>query len=199
MAFARPALSPAVTAFLARRGEGQGLLIDGEWSGEGGETFATLDPALGEQIGVLPRGGAAEIDAAVAAARRALKVWKCSAIDINSYQFKEEVGHCRVPKGYTKDKELANWVRNQRLEEANMRKGKKTRMTQERLQALQDIGFKWSAPTPSRKNKDNTAENAADTTNQQQPVAKTEGTDSDGPTKETETAPAEPPQECVEV
>lgn len=78
MAFSRPPLSPSVTAFLARRGQGQGLLIDGEWLGEGSETFATLDPALGEQIGVLPRGGAAEVDAAVAAARAALAGWKAT-------------------------------------------------------------------------------------------------------------------------
>jgi len=75
-------------------------------------------------------------------------------------KFKEELGHCRVPKGYSKDKELANWVRNQRLEEANMKRGKKTRMTQERIQALEELGFKWSSPTKSRsrKNKKKKAE-----------------------------------------
>ena len=78
MAFARPPLSDSVTAFLARRGQGQGLLIGGEWTGGQGETFATVDPAIGDQIGVLPRGGAPEIDAAVAAARAALAGWKAT-------------------------------------------------------------------------------------------------------------------------
>ncbi len=78
MAFARPPLSDSVTAFLARRGQGQGLLIGGEWTGGQGETFATVDPAIGDQIGVLPRGGASEIDAAVAAARAALAGWKAT-------------------------------------------------------------------------------------------------------------------------
>jgi hypothetical protein len=36
-------------------------------------------------------------------------------------------------QGYTHDPELANWVRNQRLEHANMNKGKKSRMTKERF------------------------------------------------------------------
>ncbi|KAG7369107.1 helicase domain protein [Nitzschia inconspicua] len=65
-------------------------------------------------------------------------------------KFKEIVGHCRVPKGYNKDPELANWVRNQRLEEANLRKGKKSRMTPERYTKLTELGFVWSVPVPAR-------------------------------------------------
>jgi hypothetical protein len=65
-------------------------------------------------------------------------------------QFAEEYGHCKVPKGYNKDPELANWVRNQRLEYANMQRNKKARMTQDRLYLLKGIGFRWSTPMPSR-------------------------------------------------
>lgn len=66
-------------------------------------------------------------------------------------QFKKEHAHCRVPKGYDKDWELANWVRNQRLEQANLNKqGKKSRMTPERYELLNELGFKWSSPTPAR-------------------------------------------------
>ena len=68
-------------------------------------------------------------------------------------QFKEEIGHCRVPKGYSKDPELANWVRNQRLEQANYEKKKKSRMTPDRFKLLDEMGFKWSSPTPSRSRK----------------------------------------------
>jgi Helicase associated domain len=68
-------------------------------------------------------------------------------------QFKEEIGHCRVPKGYSKDPELANWVRNQRLEQANFEKKKKSRMTPDRFKLLDELGFKWSSPTPSRSRK----------------------------------------------
>eukprot|EP00429_Kryptoperidinium_foliaceum_P007691 CAMPEP_0176009660 /NCGR_PEP_ID=MMETSP0120_2-20121206/4364_1 /TAXON_ID=160619 /ORGANISM="Kryptoperidinium foliaceum, Strain CCMP 1326" /LENGTH=326 /DNA_ID=CAMNT_0017342461 /DNA_START=16 /DNA_END=996 /DNA_ORIENTATION=- len=59
-------------------------------------------------------------------------------------KYKEAEGHCKVPKGYMKDIELANWVRNQRLEHANKLKGKKSRMTDERFRRLDDLGFKWS-------------------------------------------------------
>jgi len=59
-------------------------------------------------------------------------------------KFKEEVGHCKVPKGYAKDTELANWVRNQRLEQANFKKNKKSRMTQGRYEKLTTLGFRWS-------------------------------------------------------
>ncbi|WP_458766253.1 phenylacetaldehyde dehydrogenase StyD [Cupriavidus basilensis] len=48
------------------------MLIDGEWrQAESGETFAVFDPATGEEIARVPAGGAADIDAAVAAAGRA--------------------------------------------------------------------------------------------------------------------------------
>jgi len=71
-------------------------------------------------------------------------------------------GHCKVPKGYLKDPELANWVRNQRLEYANMQRQNRSRMTQDRLERLNAIGFIWSASTASatgisRKRKSKTA------------------------------------------
>jgi hypothetical protein len=55
-----------------------------------------------------------------------------------------------VLQGYTKDPELANWVRNQRLEHANMIKGKKSRMTEDRFKKLDEAGFKWSTTTPTK-------------------------------------------------
>jgi hypothetical protein len=59
--------------------------------------------------------------------------------------FKTEHGHCMVPKGYKEDKELANWVRNQRLEYHNLETNKKCRMTTERKDSLNSIGFQWNA------------------------------------------------------
>ncbi len=50
------------------------LLIDGSWGGaSSGKTFATLNPATEETIAEVAEAGAADIDAAVAAARQALK------------------------------------------------------------------------------------------------------------------------------
>ena len=49
------------------------LLIGGEWGGASkGKTFATLNPATEETIAEVAEAGAADIDAAVASARRAL-------------------------------------------------------------------------------------------------------------------------------
>ena len=48
------------------------MLIDGEWvESRSGETFETHDPATGEVLATVPKGNAEDIDAAVAAARRA--------------------------------------------------------------------------------------------------------------------------------
>ncbi|WP_439111331.1 aldehyde dehydrogenase family protein [Lentibacter sp.] len=52
-------------------------LIDGAWvAPEGGQVLPLLNPSTGEQIGEIARGQAADVDAAVAAARRAFEgVW----------------------------------------------------------------------------------------------------------------------------
>jgi aldehyde dehydrogenase (NAD+) len=56
---------------------GRTILIDGEWRPAAtGDTIPVVDPSTGERFGELARGGAAEIDAAVSAARRAFEtVW----------------------------------------------------------------------------------------------------------------------------
>lgn len=68
-------------------------------------------------------------------------------------QFREEHGHCRVPKNYSKDVELSNWVRNQRLEYCNLQNGKRSRMTPDRFELLDSLGFRWSISMPSRNSK----------------------------------------------
>ncbi|MBL0923133.1 MAG: aldehyde dehydrogenase family protein, partial [Sphingomonadaceae bacterium] len=74
MQITRPALSPAAQAFVDRKDFG--LCIDGEWKpASGGATFPTVDPATGETTAEIARGQAADVDRAVAAARRALPGW----------------------------------------------------------------------------------------------------------------------------
>ncbi len=54
-----------------------GHFIDGEWHAPaGGEYFDTLNPATGDALGQVAQGNAADIDAAVKAARRALPAWQ---------------------------------------------------------------------------------------------------------------------------
>src|SRR5262245_22564854 len=51
-------------------------LIGGEWTGAAsGETMAVLNPATEETIAEVPQSGAADVDAAVAAAKAALPEW----------------------------------------------------------------------------------------------------------------------------
>jgi malonate-semialdehyde dehydrogenase (acetylating)/methylmalonate-semialdehyde dehydrogenase len=50
--------------------------IDGQWvSSAGGETLDVLNPATGQQIASVPLSTAADVEAAIAAARRALPAW----------------------------------------------------------------------------------------------------------------------------
>jgi hypothetical protein len=55
-------------------GAPKGMLIDGEWAqAESGETFETVNPATGSVIATVASGGPADVDRAVAAARRAFE------------------------------------------------------------------------------------------------------------------------------
>lgn len=61
--------------------------------------------------------------------------------------YKLEFGDCNVPKSYKKDKSLHAWVRSQRdakkMLDQDMKRPGRDRMTQERLEALNSIGFQW--------------------------------------------------------
>ncbi len=71
VATAHGRLSAAARAFIARPHK---LLINGEWvAAKSGKTFAVFDPANGQQIAQVAEGGAADVDAAVTAARRAFE------------------------------------------------------------------------------------------------------------------------------
>lgn len=79
MTIVRPDLGPATTAFLARRGTGDGLLIDGEWhAAENAATLATLDPATGTETARIAEASARDVDAAVGAARAAFDGWRAT-------------------------------------------------------------------------------------------------------------------------
>src|SRR5436190_4033207 len=66
---------PAVSEFLSKP---RRMLIGSEWrEAASGEWIETPDPATGKTIGRFPAGGAADVDAAVVAARKAFKgAWK---------------------------------------------------------------------------------------------------------------------------
>ncbi|NLM21623.1 MAG: aldehyde dehydrogenase [Peptococcaceae bacterium] len=52
------------------------MWIDGQWvDAESGQTFATLNVTTGEELGRVPLAGQADVDKAVAAARKAFPIW----------------------------------------------------------------------------------------------------------------------------
>ncbi|HEY0274501.1 MAG TPA: aldehyde dehydrogenase family protein [Paenirhodobacter sp.] len=61
---------------IARLAINNAHLIGGAWVPGDGDTIAVLDPATATEIGRIPRGGAFEVDQAVAAATAALPVWR---------------------------------------------------------------------------------------------------------------------------
>src|SRR5579862_9195824 len=63
--------------WLDRHGRRFGHFIDGGWRDPvDGVFFDTVDPATGEKIATVSQGSAADIDAAVKSARRALSAWQ---------------------------------------------------------------------------------------------------------------------------
>jgi aldehyde dehydrogenase (NAD+) len=72
-----PEDSKEALAWLEARGRKFGHFINGEWAQpNGGEYFATSDPATGEKLADVAQGSPKDVDAAVEAARAALKPWQ---------------------------------------------------------------------------------------------------------------------------
>lgn len=60
----------------------EAMLIDGAWTpAAGGDTLEVTDPATGAPIGTIPAGGAADAEAAIAAASTALPAWRRRTAD----------------------------------------------------------------------------------------------------------------------
>ena len=59
--------------------------------------------------------------------------------------YKKDHGDCLVPVGFKKNRQLSNWVSTQRQEWKQLKKGQFSRMTQERIKILNDVGFVWEA------------------------------------------------------
>jgi hypothetical protein len=59
-------------------------------------------------------------------------------------QFQTLHGHCNVPSNYAVSPHLKNWMSTQKLQYRNRREGKYSMLTQERIDALNSIGFNWN-------------------------------------------------------
>ena len=62
-------------------------------------------------------------------------------------EFKAQLGHCSVPQGYAANRKLGQWVATQRFHCNLYQEGKASRMTAERIRALDGIGFDWGTNT----------------------------------------------------
>lgn len=74
--------------------------------------------------------------------------WSKKYDDLKQFMCRE--GHCDVPESYSEEKSLGYWVNVQRKQYKYMRQGKTSNMTEARIQALEAIGFKWSANNPDK-------------------------------------------------
>ena len=81
--------APESTAILSLR-KSYGLFIDGEFTEANGESFSTISPATEQKIALISTADAADVDRAVAAARRAhTNTWsKLSGADRGKYLFR---------------------------------------------------------------------------------------------------------------
>ena len=57
--------------------------------------------------------------------------------------FKAKYGHLNVPKPFNENPTLGTWVNTQRFQYSNLRRGKKSNLTEERITKLDSIGFDW--------------------------------------------------------
>jgi hypothetical protein len=58
-------------------------------------------------------------------------------------EYKDRFGNCLVPRQYSANLKLGNWVNAQRSSYSLYREGKPSCMTEERIRALNVIGFDW--------------------------------------------------------
>lgn len=59
--------------------------------------------------------------------------------------FRRATGHCLVPHTYPENPELARWVKRQRSQYGLFKQGKKSSISEDRIQILNDLGFVWNS------------------------------------------------------
>ena len=80
-------------------------------------------------------------------------LWKQRLKELKAY--KKEHGDCLVPRKYKQNAKLGNWVFNQRREYKKWLKGVYAKITQERIDQLNEIDFVWDARFERTSNKSN--------------------------------------------
>lgn len=84
-----------------------------------------------------------ELEAAASVrAQEALHTWYERLKELHEYI--QMNGHTNVPQKYSPNQKLGVWVNKQRMEKKNYDDRKATSMTEEKLEALNNIGFVWA-------------------------------------------------------
>lgn len=60
-------------------------------------------------------------------------------------EFRKKYGHCLVPNSFHDNPTLAQWVKRQRYQYKLKQEGKRSTVSDERVAALEDIGFVWDS------------------------------------------------------
>lgn len=58
-------------------------------------------------------------------------------------RFRETHRHCDVPCNFPENQQLAVWIKCQRRQYKLFKEGSPSSMTQERIQQLESLGFRW--------------------------------------------------------
>lgn len=60
-------------------------------------------------------------------------------------EYKKKHGHCQVPHAYKENPRLARWAKRQRYQYKLFKDGKPSAMTEQRITALEELGFVWDS------------------------------------------------------
>ena len=60
-------------------------------------------------------------------------------------EYRNQFGNCLVPNAFTDNRALAQWVKRQRYQYKLKMEGKRSTMSDERIEALEDVGFIWDS------------------------------------------------------
>jgi hypothetical protein len=71
--------------------------------------------------------------------------------------FKERFGTCIVPTSYQENPKLGTWVHHQRRQHKKFKEGKPCHITEERIQALESLGFVWNPRDKQTSSSDNSS------------------------------------------
>ena len=94
-----------------------------------------------ELMRFVPNGQSKGADAPSDAYQEYGRIWYERLIQLQKFQ--AENGHCNVPELYEGNPQLGNWVHNQRKDYQKRMDGESSSITDERVEALDDIDFVW--------------------------------------------------------